>query len=104
MAHKLQTIIKALEKFDSERIFWLKLSAFVVLVILFSIFEWSLIQRYDLGWYVFAAGTTISVIWWYWTMRLIRATLSHRQEEVKVLIDLVEDIKAIKQQVNDLNK
>lgn len=104
MANKLIAIKEALESFNVERVFWLKLSGFIVVLLLSTIWKWDFIQSYHLGWIIFTIGTSISVLWWYWTMKLIRTTLHHRQEEVSILIDLVEDIKAIKTQVKDLKK
>jgi hypothetical protein len=104
MASKLKNIKQALEEFNVERIFWLKLSIFMVVVLLSTIWKWDFIQSYHLGWLIFTIGTSASVLWWYWTMKLIRTTLYHRKEEVDILIELVEDIKAIKNQVKDLDK
>lgn len=104
MANKLTKIKQALNNFDKERVFWLKLSGFIVAILLSSIWKWELIQSHHLGWLIFTIGTSVSVVWWYWTMKLIRTTLQHRNEEVEILIDLVEDIKAIRDQVKDLKK
>ena len=104
MANKLKNIIQALDTFDRQRIFWLELSVFVVLTILSVIWKWDFVQYHHLGWVLFALGTTVSVIWWYWTMKLIRLTIEHRKAEVEVLIDIVEDIRAIKGHVDDLKK
>lgn len=104
MASRLKNIKQALEKFDIERAFWLKLSAFVVVMILSSVWQWNFIQSHHLGWLIFTIGTTLSMLWWYWTMKLIRTTLQHRKDEVDILIDLIEDIRAIKGQVNNLKK
>jgi hypothetical protein len=101
---KLKTIQQALDKFDTERVFWLKLSGFIVAILLSSIWQWDYIQSHHLGWFIFTVGTSVSVLWWFWTMKLIRTTLYHRSEEVNVLIGIVEDIKAIKDQVKELKK
>jgi len=103
MAQKLKNILKALEQFDKERIFWLRLSALVVGMIMVSTASWNYIQGNHFGWIFFIVCTTVSMVWWYWTMKIIRTTLEHRKEEVSVLIDIVDDIKSIKIHVKELS-
>ena len=100
----LNTIIKSLKKLNSERKVWLTFSLVVCLVILFLIFDWNCVQTLHLQGYVIAGGLILSVTWWYWTMRLIRIILSHREEEFKILQEIVDDIKLIKKDITDLNK
>lgn len=100
----LNTIITSLKKLNSERKVWLAFSSVVCLCILFLIFDWNCIQTLHLRAYVIAGGLMLSVAWWYWTMRLIRIILSHREEEFKILQEIVDDIKIIKKDITDLNK
>ena len=100
----LNNIITSLKKLNSERKVWLTVSSIVCLGILFLIFDWNCVQTLHLRGYVIAGGLILSVSWWYWTMRLIRIILSHRQEEFEILQQIVDDIKLIKKDITDLNK
>ena len=100
----LNTIIISLKKLNSERKVWLAFSSVVCLGILFLIFDWNFIQALHLQSYVIIVGFIISITWWYWTMRLIRIILSHREEEFKILQEIVDDIKIIKKDITNLNK
>lgn len=96
--------IELLEKFDQERKSWLVLSSFVAAAIVGIIFGWNVVQTNHLIWLVSSLGLTIAVIWWYWTMRLIRHLIEHKIFESTVLQDIVEDIRHIKDEVKNLPK
>ena len=100
----LNTIIKLLKKLNTERKIWLSFSSIVCLSILLLIFDWNFIESLHLQVYFISAGFIICISWWYWTMRLIRIILSHREEEFKILQELVDNIKLIKNDVTNLNK
>ena len=100
----LNNIITSLKKLNFERKVWLAFSSIVCLSILLIIVDWSCIQTLHLQSYVIAAGFIVSISWWYWTMRLIRIILSHRQEEFEILQQIVEDIREIKKDIPKLNK
>jgi hypothetical protein len=96
--------IETLKKFDQERKSWLVLSAFVAVGILGIIFGWNAVQTNHLIWVVSSLGLIIAVIWWYWTMRLIRHLIEHKIFEAVILQDIVEDIRHIKDEVKNLPK
>ena len=96
--------IETLKKFDQERKSWLVLSAFVAVGILGIIFGWNAVQTNHLIWVVSSLGLIIAVIWWHWTMRLIRHLIEHKIFEAVILQDIVEDIRHIKDEVKNLPK
>jgi uncharacterized membrane protein YccC len=104
MAPKLTKITKDLEKFNKERKFWLFISGFVTLMALVVSLEWDYVLSQHTVWIIVSVGLTISVIWWYWTMRIIRTVLQHRYQEVEILHDLIVDIKEIKTEVSKLKE
>lgn len=93
--------IQQLEKFDQQRKNWLRLSAFVVISVLGIIWDWELIKQYRLVWWFGVAGLIISVLWWYWTMIVIRLLIEHRRDETEILFEIVSDIKEIKKDIQD---
>jgi ABC-type bacteriocin/lantibiotic exporter with double-glycine peptidase domain len=104
MASKIEKIAQAINNIDKERIFWLRVSVFVVFVILGIIWQWNSIQLYHVQWITVSLVLSLSVCWWYWTMRLIRLTLSHRKDEVEILGEIVNDIKIIKNNITKVDK
>lgn len=94
---------KKLEKFNQERVFWLKLSAFVCIVILLILADWNILRVSDYIWYFVIAGLTVAVLWWYWTMRIFRHILTHRVEELVILKEIVEDVKDVKNELKKIN-
>lgn len=104
MALKLEKIKADLIQVDVERKFWLLVSGFVVAVIISLIWQWSHIRQNHLELAFISAGLTLGVVWWYWTMRLIRLTIYHRHLEIEVLKDVVTEIKEIKTEVSKLKQ
>jgi predicted membrane protein len=101
MANILRQHLEDIKKYDVQRKGWLVLSAFVVTIILFLIFDHSEIVKHGFLFPFVVAGITLSVVWWYWSMRLIKQLLQHRKEETEVLMDLCDAIKEVKQEVRN---
>ena len=104
MDKKLSRHLKNLKAFNSQRKAWLVLSAFVVLAIGKIVFNETTLENHHYVWAMVSFGLTISVVWWYWTMRLIRQLIDHRQQESEILVDIVESIRDIKEDVKNLPK
>jgi len=103
METKLQKHITQLKSFNTERRYWLIASGFVILAVLGIIFGWNYIITDRLFWLFVSIGLTITVSWWYWTMRLIRHLIESKQDEYAILSDLVSAIQEIKEDVKKLN-
>ncbi|NBO28732.1 MAG: hypothetical protein EBV10_05740 [Synechococcaceae bacterium WB6_1A_059] len=54
--------------------------------------------------FIFGFFIIVSVIWWYWTMSMIKKLLTMRQLEVKILEDLVKDINQVKKDIQNINQ
>jgi uncharacterized protein (DUF2062 family) len=104
MAPSLEKIKEDLLRFDAERKFWLAVSGFFAAAVIAVIYRWNDILSNHLVWITTASMLTISVIWWYWTMRVIRTILGHRRAEIEILHDLIIDIKEIKTEVSKLKE
>ena len=99
MNKKLQKHIEDLHQIDNQRKGWLVLSAFVSAAVLGIIFGWNWVREYHLIWIIVSAGLTVSVVWWYWTMRLIRHLIQYKVTESEILHDIVQDIRYIRNKV-----
>lgn len=99
MEPKLKNHLRDLKIINAQRRAWLVLSALVIVVIGFIIFDNSRLVELHLLWTVGISGLVLSVVWWYWAMRIINKLVVHRKEETEVLIDLCESIKEIKEDV-----
>ena len=104
MESRLQKHLKNLRQLDAERRHWLRVSGFVVLVVLGIIFEWNHVVQDHLGWLIVSSGLPITVLWWYWTMRIVRHLLESKNDEYHILTDIVFSIKEIKQDIKDTFK
>ena len=100
MEQKINHQIKKLNKLDTERKSWLMVSVFSIISVLGIIFGWNDIIVFKLQ-YVFAGtGLIVSVLWWFWTMRLIRLLIDHRINEAETLKEILIDIKSIRREIN----
>lgn len=99
MEHKLKNHIKDLKSIDKQRKAWLMLSALVVFVVGYIIFDSQRLEQHHLLWSVGAIGLVLSVVWWYWAMRLINQLVEHRVEETEVLSELCVSVREIKEDV-----
>lgn len=109
MENKLEKQLHELKTIDRYRKYWLILSFFVTAVLTGLIFGWNSIHDHKIVWALATLGLSTAVVWWYWTMSIIRRLINHRVEESKLLHDLVMDIRCIKDSVqksldNDLDK
>jgi len=96
---KLKQHLARLKKFDTERKGWLILSAFVVVSVIGTIFNWKFIIDEHLVWLIISIGFSLAVCWWYWTMKLIRHLLESKTVEYEILDDLVITLRDIKEDV-----
>ena len=95
----LQAYKKKLQAFNWQRRGWLILSCFIAGVSAGIIFSWDRIVSDHLVWLTVSLGIMLSIIWWYWSMRLIRFVLQYKTEESIVLLEIVEEIRDIKKTI-----
>lgn len=99
MEQNINRQIKKLNKLNTERKSWLMISGFIIISILGIIFDWNGIVLCRLQYAFVGAGLIISVVWWFWTMRLIRLLINHRIAEAETLREILTDIKSIRQEI-----
>ena len=100
MEQNINNQIKKLNKLDTERKSWLIVSAFIIISTLGIIFDWNSIVLCRLQYTFVGAGLVTSVVWWFWTMRLIRLLIDHRMAEAETLREILTDIRSIRQEIN----
>ena len=96
---KLKQQAKDLTLIDGYRKAWLALSSLVVATVLGIIFGWNYIVGQKLAWVASSCGLLISMVWWYWTMRLIRYLIHYKITESHILEEIIVEIKEIKQEI-----
>ena len=101
MVEQIQEHIRELKQYDRQRVFWLRLSGFVAIAILVAISDWNYIISNEYTWGWITLGLILSVVWWYWTMMLIRKLLHHREVESHILLQITKDIQKIKNEVKN---
>jgi ABC-type bacteriocin/lantibiotic exporter with double-glycine peptidase domain len=101
--HRLGTTMKKIQKhidefnlINTQRKAWLILSAFVSVGVLGVILGWNFVQGSHLVWIVVCGGLLVSMIWWYWTMSIIRHLIHYKKTEAEILIDITKEIRNIK--------
>lgn len=98
MDKRLESQLFDLKKFDLQRKAWLVLSAFVMAVLLFVIFDHKHLVEHGVLWQIGILAITMSAVWWYWAMRLIRQLIQHRIAELEVLSDLHQTLVMVKKE------
>ena len=104
MVKLIKAQIEELRELDKQRIAWLRISGFVAVAIIAVIVDWHYVKNTGWGWLLVSTGLAVSAIWWYWTMIVVRKILHQKSLESEALIDLINDIKEIKQEVKKFTK
>jgi hypothetical protein len=71
---------------------------------LLIILDWTILGQNKTFWILVSLGLTLSVTWWYWTMKLVRKIIDHRLVEVEILSNIVGDIKEIREDIKKLDQ
>ena len=101
MVNLIKTQLEELKEINRQRIAWLKISGFVALAILIIIIDWTYVKHTPWGWGVISLGLILSIVWWYWTMMVIRKLIDQKSLETASLIEIINDIKEIKKEVQE---
>jgi hypothetical protein len=101
MKEQLLEYIKECELYEKQRVFWLRISGFVAVVVLLIVAEWQMIDNSKLEWLLVSSGMTIILIWWYWTMMIIRRLLLHKKVTSQLLLSLADDFDELAKKIRD---
>lgn len=96
---------KNLTKLNKHHKLWLIFSIISLLTIFLIFILWDFIVEKNsdlLTWGTISSGITLSIIWWYWTMHLVRRMLNYQHSMIDILSEITVDIKEIKIEVSDL--
>ena len=104
MEDRLQKHLDLLKHLDYERRRWLLVSVFVVAAVLGVIYDWNQVVESKLAWVMVSGGLTLTVVWWYWTMRVVRHLIEAKQDEYYLLSDIVQSIRVIKVDIKETFK
>lgn len=104
MKTNLKTHLDTLVALDRQRIIWLKISGFISVAIIAIIIGWDSIHRNHLSFFIASIGLTVSVVWWYWTMIIVRKLINARITENKMLTQLAEDFEELKKAIKGFEK
>ena len=99
MIENLKKYNEECEEFEKQRVAWLRISGFVALIILLIIADWRYVQDQKYLWILFSAGCTISIVWWYWTMMVIRRMLAHQRIITEIMIEMFSAVKEVKETI-----
>jgi magnesium-transporting ATPase (P-type) len=99
MENKLQQHLKKLHQYDNERKGWLILSGFVAATVFGITYNWNLVIESNNIWLFGTTVLILTVIWWYWTMKVISHLIQSKTDEYTVLTEIVKDIKIIRENI-----
>ena len=94
--------LESLDSFEARRKFWLRMSGFVSLAVIGIICNWDNTVQGFFGWVISGLGFIIAVLWWCWTMRLIKIIIAHRREEAEKVDEIVKELNDIIIDFNNL--
>lgn len=105
MADSLRTHDKYLLLIKKQKARWVKFSALFISILILITIEWAEIVNLNnpLVWCSLALLLVpITVTWWYWTMQVLLSLIAHRTEEVIILKEIIADLRAVKEDIQEL--
>ena len=94
------------EKFEKQRTYWLVfsfcISVFLVLLFLF----WKELGnlhghlQHSIGF----LGIALTVVWWYWTMYLVKKLIDYQKSMIYILSDINNEVKYVKDDISVLRR
>lgn len=100
MVEHLKKYSEECNEFERQRTAWLRISGFVAIAILIIIADWRYAQDNKHLWILFSFGIVLSLVWWYWTMMVIRRLLTHQQAITNVMIDMFSAVREVKETID----
>lgn len=107
MLAKFIKINYKLSIFNKERAIWMIVSGFMIAFLITIAISWNTILETHNPKIWGAIGLTLVIVtvnWWYWTMGLVKRLLEFQKDEIVILQEIVDDIRTIKNDVQDLQK
>ena len=96
---------KEIVKAEQERILWLKIITISIITAVILFLFWQFFVPASISavvGFVTSVLLLILVIWWLWTMKILKQIIFHKQLEVDILIDLIHDLETVKKNLKDL--
>ncbi len=99
MDKQLINNLKNLNRLNNERIFWLKFSSLISLLAILILLTWDYLIISNAIWFVAGFAIIVTIIWWYWTMTIIRKIIGFKTIETELLGELIKDIRDLKENI-----
>ena len=96
MANNRITILKALE---AQTAGWIVLGIAAIIFYPLAFFNWDLIKQLQLIIPLGFAAIAGTMVWWFWTMRIVFTLLKLQREESMSLDEILREVKAIREEV-----
>lgn len=98
---------KDLNEINEHRQRWLLASSIVYVGIILIIFAWDWLDSIgskSVWWVIVSLMLILSINWWFWTMKVIRRFIHHRHYEVDLIVNIMHDIREVKEDVKQLRQ
>lgn len=93
MVNNIKKLLNTFQKIEKQRTIWIRLSIITAVIMLGIVLDWSYIATNPTHlWIIFTLGLLLSVIWWIWTMRLIKVLLDTKQNLLSIMLELTKNI------------
>lgn len=104
MTDLLSIHIEKIKKLEYQRRRWIILGLIFVLYLCLLGFNWNPNSPINVIFWIVSGATiaTVSIVWWIWTMMLVNSILSSQVEEITILSEIVQEIKSVKDEINNL--
>ena len=99
MKNILNRHLEEIRNINTQRKLWLVLSSLAFIATGAVIFDAKRLEELHILWTITSIGIILAVVWWYWTMNIINRVLTHRRDEITVLIDLCNEVNFIKEDI-----
>lgn len=88
--------LEKLTQFNKQRISWIRFSLLVLLTVGIILTDYFLKDTSHFHYFLISSGFIIAIIWWYWTMQVVKEIINHKYYETELLKMLISDIRDIK--------
>jgi ABC-type thiamin/hydroxymethylpyrimidine transport system permease subunit len=96
MANSKNKILQALE---TQTAVWIVLGAVALILYPIVFLNWDLISSFRLTIPLAALAIAGTMLWWFWTMRIILAIIRIQKEEDKSFGEIIKELKEIRSEI-----
>ena len=105
--HLIENYNKKIHIIHKQRHQWLWASSIVFVSVILLIFLWDWVDSFQsksIWWVIVSIMLIISINWWYWTMKTIKAVILYQNVEYALIKNILTDIEQLKSELKSFKK